>query len=224
MRTGEMLVGSGENMFNGLEQVNPEDVSRNRNRNIIPRFFTRQVKLADGSGYHEVEYLELLIPGDSKSSPCHLVDDRLRQQYARNYQAFREGKELPTDGTAVEHWLGADNSYTLVLKSMHLRTVEAVADMSDAVCKELGLGGTELRRKAQVFLEVQRDGVKADELAAKDNTIEDLKRRLAALEGRGVQEGDPADESMGDDDESYLHRPPGSHPVSEAKKPGGRKK
>lgn len=222
MRTGDMLVGSGENMFNGLEEVSLDDISRNRSRNIIPRFFTRQIKLADGSGYHEVEYLELLIPGDNKSAPIHLVDDRLREMYKRNYQAFKEGREMPTDGTAVENWLGADHSYTLLLKSMHLRTVEAVAEMSDAAVKELGLGGSELRRKAQVFLEVQRDGVKADVLAAKDETIADLQRRLKALEAKASDVG-PGEE--GDvEDEVHLARPPGSSPVKERLNQGGRKK
>lgn len=220
MRQGQMLLGSGEGMFNGLEEVNLDDVARNRSRNIIPRFFTKQVQLADKSGYREVEYLELLIPGDNKSAPIHLVDDRLREMYARNYQAFKDGRELPTDGTAVEFWLGADHSYTLLLKSMHLRTVEAVAEMSDAAVKELGLGGAELRRKAQTFLEVQRDGVKADEISAKDETIADLTRRLKALEAKASDTSTGGDE--GDDD---LNRPPpGASLVKAVPEKGGRKK
>lgn len=180
MRTGEMLVGTGDNFTAGLTSAG-DDLYRNRDRSIIPRFFMQPVKKADGN-FMEVEYLELLIPGDSKSSPVHLVDQRLIDRYPTHYKAFKENREMPIDGTPIETWLGADDLRVHMLRSLHLRTVESVAGMSDAVMTTVGMGARELKERANRFLEVQENGRVSDELVAKDNVIEDLKKRLAKLE------------------------------------------
>jgi hypothetical protein len=59
----------------------------------------------------------------------------------------------------------------LMLKSLHLKTVENVAEMSDQTISTIGMGGRELRTRAQKFLEVQKKVSTADELAAKDDVI-----------------------------------------------------
>jgi hypothetical protein len=171
MHQGQLLIGAGEVGRDGLGAVSSDDLARNRASGVIPRFFTRHEKKLDGT-YHEVEYLELLIPGDAKSSPCHLVDDRLRDRYAPHYKAFKENREAPSEGTPVEAWLGASNEgLILMLKSLHLKTVENVAEMSDQTISTIGMGGRELRTRAQKFLEVQKKASTADELAAKDDVI-----------------------------------------------------
>lgn len=198
MRNGQMLIGSGEDLQGGLSEISEDDLTRAPTRNIIPQFFMRNVKMADGSGYIETEYLRLLIPGDAKSSPEHLVDDRLRHRFAKNYAAFKEGRELPLEGTAIENWLGTENHMTLMLRSMHLRTVEHVADMSDTVKSAIGLGGGELQKRAVAYLEVQKDASKADELVAKSNEIEELKKRLKKLEGKKTGSDDEDEEDASD--------------------------
>lgn len=189
MKTGDMLIGQGEVGRDGLAAMSEDDLNRNRNRNIIPRFFTVNIKKAEG-GFEEKEYLELLIPGDSKSAPCHLVDDRLRQQYAPHYKAFKENLELPTEGTAVETWLGANDSRVHMLRSLHLRTVEMVAEMNDNAISAVGIGGRELKLRAAKFLEVQEGSRTADELAGKDNLILELASRLAKLENPEASDED----------------------------------
>jgi len=221
MKNGELLLGSGEDFQGGLKQLSSDDVSRNRDRNIIPRFFTVQVKTVDG--FQEVEYLELLIPGDAKSSPCHLVDDRLRERYASNYRAFKENRELPTEGTAVEVWLGAGDARVHMLRSMHLRTVENVADMSDTTIAAIGMGGRELKNRAIAFLEVQKSSGVADELAAKDDVIEQLKERLAKLEAGGTSEEEVAGDSVQVDD-LKSRAPAGASAVGANKAPPKRRK
>ena len=220
MRNGELLLGSGEDFQGGLKQLSSDDVSRNRDRNIIPRFFTVQVKTVDG--FKEVEYLELLIPGDAKSSPCHLVDDRLRERYAANYKAFKENRELPTEGTAVELWLGAGDARVHMLRSLHLRTVEHVADMSDTTIAAIGMGGRELRTRAQAFLETQKSTNVADKLAAKDDEIELLKERLAKLEAGGTPEEEVAQDSV-QVDQLASRAPAGSSPVASRTPPKKRR-
>lgn len=214
MRNGQMLIGSGEDLQGGLVEISEDDLSRQHDRNIIPRFFMRNVRLADGSGFVETEYLQLLIPGDAKSAPEHLVDDRLRKRFAKNYAAFKEGRELPTEGTPIESWLGANDHMTLMLRSMHLRTVEHVRDMSDTVAKAIGLGGSELKKRAATFLEVQKDANAADEIVAKDNVIADLMKRLKKLEGASKGNSDDSDE---DEEELSDKAPPGAHAVTAVK-------
>lgn len=179
---GSMLIGAGEVGRDGLAPVSSDDLARNRNRNLIPRFFSKFEKRADNT-FIEKEYLELLVPGDPKSSPIHLVDERLIERFPENYQAFKEGRTLPTDGTPIESWLGSSNeSLILMLKSMHLRTVENVAEMTDTTVAQIGMGGGDLRLRAQKFLEVQKGATTADALVEARSEIEELKARLAALE------------------------------------------
>jgi hypothetical protein len=93
MHQGQLLIGAGEVGRDGFGAVSSDDLARNRASGVIPRFFTRHEKKLDGT-YHEVEYLELLIPGDAKSSPCHLVDDRLRDRYAPTTRPSRRTVKL----------------------------------------------------------------------------------------------------------------------------------
>lgn len=216
MRQGEMLIGSGEPGMDSLAVMSGDDLDRNRGRGIIPRFFKAHVKKSDGSGYLEVEYLELLIPGDSKSSPVHLVDDRLRAQYRPHYKAFLEGQVPPSDGTAIEMWLGKEDPRIHMLHSMHLKTVENVAEMNDTVIAQIGIGGRELKKRAAKFLEIQVDSQAADQIAAKDDMIKDLLKRLAKLENKGDAEDE--DEDKDDPDNSVSLAPKTQiKPVAEKK-------
>lgn len=240
MKNGQFLASSGEDLMGGLEEM---DVSRNTSRNIIPRFFMGMQKRPDvedgdgevtqNNGFREVEYVELLIPGDAKSAPVQLVDKNIRKQFAKSYQAFKEGRELPAEGTPVEYWLGANDARVHVLKSMHLRTVEQVAEMSDTVVNSVGMGGRELRKRAQTFLDAQSQSKVADILSRKDNELDELKRRLAALEAGGPVSQVPEEDEIvvegaslvldEDNDGPVGLHPAGSSPVSEAKKPAGAK-
>lgn len=236
MQNGAFLAGSGEDLQGSLQEV---DVSRNVSRNIIPRFFIGLQKRPDvedaegevtqNNGFREVEYVELLIPGDAKAAPVLLVDKNIRKMYAKSYQAFKEGRELPTDGTPIEFWLGANDARVHVLKSLHLRTVEAVAEMSDTSLTSVGMGARELRKRAQNFLDAQSTSKVAKQLAAKDHELEELKRRLAALEAGA----EPAEDELQvegasqvlseDDDSPVASRPAGASPVLSDKAPRGAK-
>lgn len=241
MQNGQFLAGSGEDLVGGLQEM---DVSRNTSRNIIPRFFIGMQKRPDvtdaetdevtqNNGFREVEYVELLIPGDAKAAPVQLVDRNIRKQFAKHYQAFKEGRELPTEGTPVEYWLGANDARVHVLKSLHLRTVEQVAEMSDTVLNSVGMGARELRKRAQTFLDAQSNSKVADKLAAKDNELDELRRRLAALEAGGpVSSVDRDEEEIiiegaslipGEDDDAPFSRPAGASPVASDKAPRGAK-
>lgn len=241
MQNGQFLAGSGEDLRGALQEV---DVSRNQSRNIIPRFFMGMQKRPDvvdaetdevteNNGFREVEYVELLIPGDAKAAPVLLVDRNIRKQFAGHYKAFKEGRELPTEGTPVEYWLGANDARVHVLKSLHLRTVEAVSEMSDTVAQSVGMGARELRKRALTFLDAQSSSKVADKLAAKDHELDELRRRLAALEAGGpvsqvendeeeiVVEG--ASRVLDDEDGPVNARPAGASLVSSDKAPRGAK-
>lgn len=231
MQNGQLLVGSGEDMMHKLDEV---DVSRNRSRNIIPRFFMGLQKKPDtedgegevleSGGFREVEYVELLIPGDKNAAPVQLVDKNLRKMYAESYKAFKEGRELPENGTPVEFWLGGNDHRVHMLKSLHFRTVESVAEMSDAAMAQVGMGARELRKRAIAFLDTQSNTRVADKLAAKDNELDELKKRLAALEAGGPVSSIADKSKVSDDDEEPVpQRPTGASPVSSDKAPKRRR-
>lgn len=239
MRQGTFLAGQGEPEFaSPLDEV---DVSRNRARNIIPRFFVGLQKRPDtmddetdevvqSGGYREVEYVELLIPGDKNAAPVQLVDKNIRRLYSDAYKAFKEGRELPAEGTPIEFLFGANDSRVHVLKSMHIRTAEALSELSDQQAQQIGMGGREMRKRAQAYLETQGGAKASAKITQQQSEIDELKSRLAALEAGGpvshvnLEDEPEGDLVLGEDLDDPVHgRPSGASPVGAEKRPPGAK-
>jgi len=112
---------------------------------------------------------------------------RIEQEYA----AWKEGRELPVEGTPIRNWPVIGPSALKNCEAMHVRTVEELADANEDVINGLGMGGVVLRQRAKDWLAAKRGDAgqlsakleaATAEIAAKEARIASLEQRLMALE------------------------------------------
>jgi hypothetical protein len=151
----------------------------------IPRFYMRPVHNAWRSKqegrpiFDEVEYVEIIIPGQRST-----VDERVKDEHKRNwaarYKAFKDGLEVAQDGTPLEEWPGVTRSQVEELKFFHVRTVETLAALDDGgLQRAVPMGGHALRAAAKRYLEQAADRAPAERLAAENDQ---LRGKMATME------------------------------------------
>lgn len=92
------------------------------------------------------------------------------------YEAWKQGEEIPADGTPIAAWPALSKEQVKALRSASVNTIEDLARASDAALGEIKLPQTrDLRRQAQAFLELRDNQDKASELAELRAEIERLK-------------------------------------------------
>lgn len=170
-----MLFGSGDP---SALDLTADDVKRQGDRNLIPRFFRETRGKPDGS-FEDIEMIEILVPGDSKSGPVLLVDDRVKRRFPDAYRNWKAGLAESIQGTPLQLLTG-EGSELYRFKAMNIHTVEAMAALNDGQIEALGMGGRALRDRAKRII-ADRDTIR--EQQDKD----DKDRRIATLE-RQIQE------------------------------------
>lgn len=173
----------------GLRPADPRYV-RFYHRSKINKLKSYGGKVVDANGaetiikgegrpiYEPVEYMEILTPGDKDTvvdRPVRKVD---RYAWADRYKAFRNGTQTQ-EGQPLSTWAGVSPERVEEYAAMKIRTVEALAAVSDVNLPNLGPGARADRDKASAYLAVMKGGAPVAELKAEN---EDLRRRLEALE------------------------------------------
>lgn len=99
------------------------------------------------------------------------------------YKAWKEGRELPVNGTPLAAWPGIEPETAEVFRLAGIRTVEGVRDMNDSLRSKVRLPNTrELQELAKLYLENSGAAAAAEREAAKDRQIADMAERMAAME------------------------------------------
>jgi hypothetical protein len=99
------------------------------------------------------------------------------------YDAFKQGREIPINGTALAAWSGVTPEQAEVLRTAGIRTVEEVRDLPDGQLDRVRLPNMrDLRKQAGLFLENTDAAKAAEREAAKDAQIAELVERQAAME------------------------------------------
>ena len=162
---------------------------------VIPRFFIHRVAKEDGT-LHEMECVELLLPGDTKTAPIKKVTDALKQIYAPEYEAWKMNKPMEHDGVSLDLWLGRDDPRIRELNHHRIYTVEQMADISDTVAQGI-MGGMSLRDKSKEFVErrtgpsalaEENDKLKV-EMAEMKSTLDALAEVVSGKKADGDQDG-----------------------------------
>lgn len=105
--------------------------------------------------------------------------------YKQMYVAFKEGKEIPLEGTSILNWPGVSPAQTRILLEIGIRTVEQMAEATEEAISYIGMGGRALKSKAQAFLDTANDtGKTAEELSSLRQKLEELVARDAEREER----------------------------------------
>lgn len=134
------------------------------------------------------------------------------QKIKAQYEAWKQGTELPVDGMPVLGWGMISPAQQQTLISMSIRTVEEVADMTEDSCRRFGMGGLIIKQRAQAVLKAARDGGKLAmenaDLRSKldlaeanvDKLQSDLKELAAYVRANMPQEAAEPDAAIGASD------------------------
>ena len=109
------------------------------------------------------------------------------------YKAWKEGREVPLNGTPLVAWPGVTPEQAEVFRMAGIRSVEQVRDMTDGIRSKVRLPNTrELQELAKLYLENSGAAAAAEREAAKDRMIADMAERMEAMEALLEQATRPA--------------------------------
>lgn len=138
--------------FDGIGQ--PQSPNPMRQDFGIPKFFMKKVATLDADGNTSVSFREMvniITPGDNKSTPTQKVTDWHRRMWPREYAAFKQGEEVQRSGWPISAWDEINEELAHHLKGMNVYTVEDIANMSDSNLRNIPMGRT-LKNNALAFL------------------------------------------------------------------------
>lgn len=141
-----------------------------------PRFYMESIKdmlASEANGrpiFNDVEMVQILMPANRLLSPTHKVTDVDRQRWPEAYRAFRDGEEMATNGTPLEHWPALSRAQVHEFKGMHIRTVEDVAKMADSAAQQIPFG-MRFRDAAAAYLDTAAETALTLKLSAENDRM-----------------------------------------------------
>lgn len=114
-----------------------------------------------------------------------VAEDRLPRDWAdhyeKQYEAFKNGQELPLNGTAIRGWGMISPAQQEMIIRCNLPTVEDLANAGGDVLRRLHIGGQELKNKAIAWLAQNEDkGAITQRMAALETKVTNLASEGAA--------------------------------------------
>jgi hypothetical protein len=96
--------------------------------------------------------------------------------FNKKYEAWKEGREAPLDGTSVREWPLLSPAQAENFVTLRILTIEDVAAMTEEAMARFGMGSRNLREKAKEWLQ----GKQISDIAMQENI--ELKKRVQELE------------------------------------------
>lgn len=144
--------------------------------NGVPRFEVVSTRMADGA-YKNVEYVDIMIPGNSRSMPRHKVTDRIRDMYRPWYEQWRKGLEMSPVGSPLEMWPVMTPAQVHTLKALNIFTVEQLVEVADANLHQIPMGRT-LQNQAKAWLASKKDADAVENYRRKEQAMTDAMRQM----------------------------------------------
>lgn len=79
------------------------------------------------------------------------------EHWEKAYNAFKNGKEAPLNGTSIKEWSAISPAQIKNLITLNILTIEDLAAVNDEGLKRIGMGSNELKRKAINWLDAAKD-------------------------------------------------------------------
>lgn len=103
-------------------------------------------------------------------------------RFGRQYQAWKEGLEIPVEGTDLRNFPLMTPAQIQNCRTYHIMTVEQLAEANEQTISNIGMGGRALKMSAQRWLEFGDNGGKQvsriEELETKNQSLEDMVKQL----------------------------------------------
>jgi len=158
---------------------------------IIPRFYMgakQSARLTEEKGrpvFVDVEMIEILIAGDSKTVVIKKVNEEHKQRWPQHYEAFKKGLEPPTDGLPLKHCPLFTVAQVATMNASKIYTVEALAELPDSFLTRLGMGARGWQAKAKAYLKTAEGTARDTKLAAENarmqSEIDALKAQIQRM-------------------------------------------
>lgn len=159
---------------------------------LAVRFFLKPARddaasAADGvMRFKDVEYVQIMVPGDRDNiiiRPAGEGDKRRFGQQYRDWKADKSSEQAV--GTPLDMWGRLTLSQVEEFRYIGVRTIEQLAVLNDSAMLRMP-GAAELKRKAQAFLDAQKEEAPMRHLQAelekRDSDTNALKEQLAQLQ------------------------------------------
>lgn len=151
----------------------------------------------------DVDYA-LITPAGSKDRVERVVSDwfeYLREQvqqgrfdpdwlsgFQHKYKLWKEGQELPVNGTPIKTWNVLSPAQCRTLLDLHVLTVEDLAVANEEVLSRIGMGARALQASARDWISSARDiGATSAKLTAVSTELEAALERIKSLEAQNTQ-------------------------------------
>jgi len=111
-------------------------------------------------------------------------DVEVVSQIRKAYQAYKEGKELPVEGTPLAMLPHLFTPAEIAnCKSLNILSLEVLAQANEETIARLGMGGREIKHRAQEAVKLANTGTgEALKISALQQQNEDLQERVKDLE------------------------------------------
>lgn len=142
--------------------------------------------------YDEVEFITIMVPGDRDNIVVRPASQQDKDRFSRAYEHWKRTGLQAESGTPLEAWPVLNKAQVQELKFFGIRTVEALANLSDGVAGKF-MGIQLLKQKAAAFLaaaagnapleSLQNELSKRDEqIATLTKMVEDQAKALDRLD------------------------------------------
>jgi len=92
----------------------------------------------------------------------------------RAYEAWKEGREAPVNGTDLKNWPGVTPAQLKTCQNATVRTIEDLAAANADTIRKLGMGGVAMMEKAKAYLASANQNKTSEEVSALMVKLEDL--------------------------------------------------
>lgn len=167
-----------------------EKITQRANVRAI-RFYQVPHQNEDGS-YRYVDWVEYAALGNAKYlttpdavSRVQKLTDGTWDCLKPAYEAWKAGQEIPLNGTPLSAWSGVNPQQADILKARDIKTIEDVAEMTDAHMSKIGIPDIRyLRDQAKAWV-ASKDTRKIEaEMANKDEQIAFLTEQMAEMQAQ----------------------------------------
>lgn len=129
------------------------------------------------------ERAEDWIAKKESSARQGVFDAEVVKQIRRAYAAYKDGKELPVEGTPLAMMPHLFTPAEVAnCKSLNILSLEVLAQANEETINRLGMGGRELKNRATEAVRLSASGGDAIKISALEQQNQDLKSRIGDLE------------------------------------------
>ena len=177
----------------------------------------RESSIATGMpSFKDVEFAVITMPGGGLVVDKEITPELLSEwKHGKNrkppspfalaeYNAWKEGREAPVQGTALSNWPGVTPAQLKMCLALTVRTVENLANADEDTLRRLGMGSRALKDKARAYLAAAETNKGSEALSAMmvkmeamQETIDKQAAKLAALEDGGDETAEPTKRKPG---------------------------